>query len=129
MTEHLLDFAEEESRLRRLRMIRRIQRTLLAVVLLITLTNVIFVIVTIPGDTRISSPEFFAGWNVPFLFSSLLVVALPLVCLLVALIFGLVPIAGVKYARRVVVVFLLVCAIAEGIGLLQLLMDHFRTGA
>jgi hypothetical protein len=128
MTEDLLDFVEEEQRIKRHKTLRRLQGTLLSLLLVIVAGGVAFIFVKIPMSSKLSSPAFFSGWKTTFVLSSFFVLALPSAAFLLAFAAGLVPVKGYRYVQRFYTAFLLLCVLIEGIGLCQLIVDCLKSG-
>jgi cell division protein FtsW (lipid II flippase) len=125
MTEHLLDLPELERKSRSLRRFKRVWQVLLMLLLLITAANAILVYSTIEPRDTVSTSGMFYGWHAPDLFYFLVAVAEPAVALVIASVLAFIPVKRGSYVQRLLLLFLVVAIVIEGVGCRQLIIDEW----
>jgi hypothetical protein len=128
MTEHLLDFAEEEQRAAQRRKLRRLQESLFVLLFVIVLVAVGFIATKIPFSSEISGPPFFAGWKSVVVLGLFFILALPVAAAFLAWGVGLIPVKKYRYVERFWTAFLIFCILLEAAGLYQLVADYYKSG-
>jgi len=123
MTDHLLDYFDEERRIERRKPYERLRLALLVLLLLVYAAIVLMAFAKIDDTTTMTSPPIFAHWSVRYVISLVALFLVPVMALLPSFLLAFIPTKRYTYGQRLCILFLLITILLESIGCYQLLMD------
>ena len=127
MPEDLLnDTIEDDRETESLRRFNKLRNLLLLLVALVVFLNIYISFRYFPLSAVITSPSFLAPMRVPYAFSLLFVVLLPVACLVCAGPLALVPFRLLSYSQKLSLIFLFILWVMESICLYELVVDSLR---